>query len=77
MEYKERKTATYADWARTDEYYTSFCVPADKALEYTLANSKANGLPDIEVSPAEGLFLKLVAKSVGARKILEIGTLGG
>lgn len=77
MDFEDRKTTTYEDWARTDEYYSSFCVPEDQGLEHAIKNSAANGLPAIEVSPAQGLFLQLLVKAVGARKILEIGTLGG
>src|SRR5882724_9105755 len=46
-------------------------------LDAALAASKKAGLPAIEVSPPAGKLLMLLAKMVGARKILEIGTLGG
>ncbi|EPQ54224.1 S-adenosyl-L-methionine-dependent methyltransferase [Gloeophyllum trabeum ATCC 11539] len=69
--------ATYEDWKREDEYHKSFLLEPDEALEYALANSEANGLPDIAVTPAQGKYLKLLALSVGAKRILELGTLGG
>jgi len=52
-------------------------IPQDEALGEIAENSRANGLRDIAVSPAQGKFLNLVARSIGAKKILEVGTLGG
>ncbi|KAF8065054.1 O-methyltransferase-domain-containing protein [Lyophyllum atratum] len=65
------------DWARSDAYHNSFLLEKDNILEATHANSIANGLPNIAVSPAQGKFLKLLASSIGAKRILEVGTLGG
>lgn len=42
-----------------------------------MKNSKAQGLPNIAVSTAQAKFLNLLAKTVGAKRILEVGTLGG
>jgi len=64
-------------WTRTDAYHQSFLLPRDEVLEKNRENSKANGLMDIAVDPAQGKFLHLLARSIGAKKILEIGTLGG
>ncbi|OCH95543.1 O-methyltransferase family 3 protein [Obba rivulosa] len=64
-------------WARSDQYHNSFLIPADEALEYARKNSNANGLPEIAVSTAQGKFLNLLARSIGAKRILEVGTLGG
>ena len=47
------------------------------ALEFTYKNSLANGLRDISVSTSQGKFLAVQAKLIGAKNILEIGTLGG
>ncbi|TFK46091.1 O-methyltransferase family 3 protein [Heliocybe sulcata] len=69
--------ATYEDWAREDSYHKSFLMARDEVLEYALANSEAKGLPDIAVTPAQGKYLKLLAQSIGAKRILELGTLGG
>jgi predicted O-methyltransferase YrrM len=64
-------------WSRVDDYIVDRLAPADPALEAALeANAKA-GLPGIDVSPAQGKFLHLLAKMIQARRILEIGTLGG
>ncbi|KZT29836.1 O-methyltransferase family 3 protein [Neolentinus lepideus HHB14362 ss-1] len=69
--------ATYEDWAREDNYHKSFLMPRDEVLEHAISNSEANGLPDIAVTPAQGKHLKLLAQSAGAKRILELGTLGG
>src|SRR5690606_3314940 len=50
---------------------------ADPALEAALAANSAAGLPPIDVSPAQGKLLHLLARQAGARRILEVGTLGG
>ncbi|OBZ75310.1 O-methyltransferase MdmC [Grifola frondosa] len=64
-------------WERCDAYHNSFLIPSDDALEHARKNSDENGLPAIAVSTAQGKFLNLLARSIGAKKILEVGTLGG
>jgi predicted O-methyltransferase YrrM len=64
-------------WSAVDRYITDLLVPQDKALEAALAASAAAGLPAINVAPNQGKLLHLLAQTVGARQILEIGTLGG
>lgn len=49
----------------------------DVAVEAALANAAKAGLPGIEISAAQGRFLQIMALTIGARRILEIGTLGG
>jgi predicted O-methyltransferase YrrM len=66
-----------ADWARVDSYIAERLVPADPALEAALEANRAARLPAIDVSPTEGRLLHILARMVGARRILEIGTLGG
>lgn len=68
---------TIADWERSDNYHNSHLLQKDQTLDFTLQNSDANGLPAIAVSPAQGKLLNLLAKSIGAKRILEVGTLGG
>jgi len=64
-------------WTAVDRYFNQALVPPDLALEAALnANSRA-GLPAIGVSPSQGKLLYLMAMIQGARRILEIGTLGG
>lgn len=64
-------------WTAVDEYFTGLLAPADPALTAALAASEAAGLPAHQVAPNQGKFLQLLALLVGARAILEIGTLGG
>lgn len=60
-----------------DGYIESLFLESDETLERTLRTSDEAGLPEIQISPAQGKLLYLLAKLVGARRILEIGTLGG
>jgi predicted O-methyltransferase YrrM len=64
-------------WTAVDRYFSNLLVPEDPALESALRESAAAGLPAIHVSPNQGKLLQLLAQSQGARRILEIGTLGG
>jgi predicted O-methyltransferase YrrM len=66
-----------AAWSAMDDYIGEVLLGPDTALERALAESRAAGLPDIAVSPAQGKMLMLLAQMQGARRILEIGTLGG
>jgi predicted O-methyltransferase YrrM len=64
-------------WTAVDRYFGDLLVSADPALEAALAASAAAGLPAINISPVQGKLLHVLARSIGARNILEIGTLGG
>jgi predicted O-methyltransferase YrrM len=64
-------------WSAVDSYLNDLLVPHDPALEAVLKASAEAGLPPISVSPSQGKLLHLLARLQGARKILEIGTLGG
>ena len=64
-------------WQAVDDYYASVFLPADPVMDAVLAHSEAGGLPSIQVSPLQGRMLMLLAQAMGARRILEIGTLGG
>ncbi|WP_136163344.1 O-methyltransferase [Sphingomonas flavalba] len=64
-------------WKAVDAYIADRLLPPDPALDAALAANAAGGLPAIDVSPAQGKFLHLLARIVGARRILEVGTLGG
>ncbi|KAJ6545459.1 O-methyltransferase family 3 protein [Mycena capillaripes] len=77
MSRQEPQTTTPEDWSRSDQYHNSFLHTEDEILSAALKNSTANGLPEIAVSAAQGKFLNLLASSIGAKKILEVGTLGG
>jgi predicted O-methyltransferase YrrM len=64
-------------WTAVDRYFSETLVPSDPVLDAALqANTKA-GLPAIDVAPNQGKFLQLLVQLRGARRILEIGTLGG
>ncbi|MFN7397899.1 MAG: O-methyltransferase [Sandaracinobacter sp.] len=65
------------DWDAVDRYIGDRLLGADPALEGALAANAAAGLPPIDVSPAQGRMLELLARMAGARRILEVGTLGG
>ena len=64
-------------WTAVDKYFTDALVPNDPVLESVLAAQSAAGLPAINVAPNQGKLLHLLARIQGARRILEIGTLGG
>jgi len=64
-------------WTAVDRYITDLVVRPDPALDAALRDSAAAGLPAINVSPSQGKLLHLLARAQGARRILEIGTLGG
>ncbi len=64
-------------WTAVDSYITDLFVPPDGALNAALQASETAGLPTINVSPPQGKFLQLLARAIGARAILEMGTLGG
>ncbi|HEY7049349.1 MAG TPA: O-methyltransferase [Jatrophihabitantaceae bacterium] len=64
-------------WTAVDHYFDAALAPNDAALDAALKASAAGGLPAIQVSAAQGKHLQLLARSVGARRILEVGTLGG
>src|SRR5947209_19277560 len=64
-------------WAEVDDYIGGQLIAQDADLDAALAHSAASGLPSIAVSAAQGKLLHLIARSIGARRILEVGTLGG
>lgn len=63
-------------WTAVDNYYADLLVTPDAALDAALRDSGSAGLPSIHVAPNQGKLLHLLARSIGAKKILEIGTLG-
>lgn len=63
-------------WRRVDTYLTETLVGHDPGLEQAVADQNAAGLPPIEVAPVNGKLLHLIARMSGARRVLEIGTLG-
>jgi predicted O-methyltransferase YrrM len=64
-------------WRRVDDYFEERLGLSDGALDAALKDSSAAGLPPINVTPAQGKLLSLFATACKARRILEVGTLGG
>lgn len=64
-------------WTAVDKYIGEVLLPPDSVFDAAVRESDAAGLPSIQVSPPQGKLLHILAKSIGARRILEIGTLGG
>jgi caffeoyl-CoA O-methyltransferase len=71
------QTSTDPQWSRVDHYLEDLFTPPDPALQATLDSTHDAGLPEIQVSATQGKLLHVLAKAVGARRILEIGTLAG
>jgi len=68
--------ANQNQWTAVDRYFEESIVAQDSVLRAALETSQAANLPPIQVTPALGKFLHLIALNAGARNILEIGTLG-
>ncbi len=64
-------------WAEVDEYVSGLLAPGDEALEAALKAGVDAGLPEIQVSPPQARLLEILARSIGARTMLEFGTLAG
>jgi len=64
-------------FTRVDEYLVEALLDRDEILDQALSDSRAAGLPAINVAPNQGKLLQLLAEMAGATRILEIGTLGG
>jgi len=73
----ERLNPPDIGWQAVDAYIDDHLLADDAVLAAALAANAAAGLPDIDVSPTQGKMLHLLARMAGARRILEIGTLGG
>ncbi|WP_433612133.1 O-methyltransferase [Prescottella agglutinans] len=69
--------ADRAHWVEVDDFLVETVVGTDEDLAVALAANATAGLPPIDVSPAQGKFLNLLARMVGATRVLEVGTLGG
>jgi predicted O-methyltransferase YrrM len=72
-----RQDLTQKLWTTVENYLDALLISPDAALDAALADSAKAGLPAIAVTPSQGKLLHLLAKMHGARRILEIGTLGG
>src|SRR5947208_1468889 len=66
-----------ATWSAVDDFINAALLPSDDALSGALRDSDAAGLPPINVTPAQGRLLHILAQTQGAKSILEVGTLAG
>ncbi|HAT1627323.1 TPA: O-methyltransferase [Klebsiella oxytoca] len=64
-------------WSAVDNYLVEALIPNDPLLNQVLENNQRAGLPAIDVAANQGQFLALLVRMTGARRILDIGTLGG
>jgi predicted O-methyltransferase YrrM len=64
-------------WTAVDTYIAQNLIPSDPSLDETMKANADAGLPSIDVSPTQGKLLHLLARIQGAKRILEVGTLGG
>jgi predicted O-methyltransferase YrrM len=64
-------------WTEVDDYLAALLTPPDAALDAAVEAGVQKGLPQIQVAPNQGKLLQLLARAIGARSILEIGTLAG
>ncbi len=64
-------------WTAVDDYFHSLFSPHDDVLAMVLQSGIEAGLPEIQVSPNLGKMLEVMVRSIGARTVLEIGTLAG
>jgi len=77
MAQPEKRAMSQQIWTAVDHYLDDVLVGHDAALDAALRESAEAALPPINVAPTQGKLLNLLARSIGARSILEIGTLGG
>jgi predicted O-methyltransferase YrrM len=64
-------------WSSVDSYFSQALIPSTEIFEAALNANRAAELPAIDVTPLQGKFLELLIRATGARRVLEVGTLGG
>lgn len=64
-------------WTEVDQYFAGLLAPHDAALDAALKTNRKERLPAIDVSPLLGKFLHVMVQMTHARRVLEIGLLGG
>jgi predicted O-methyltransferase YrrM len=77
LQRRPKPTTRAEQWSEVDRYIVDHLVAPDPDLDAALEASAVAGLPAINVAPNQGKLLMLLAQAIGARRILEIGTLGG
>jgi len=73
----DQESSAQEKWTAVDRYFSDQLKLTDAALEAALVANKAAELPAIDVAPNQGKLLQLFAQLIGAKRILEVGTLGG
>jgi predicted O-methyltransferase YrrM len=64
-------------WVKVDGYVNETVAQNDEALDSAMKANAEAGLPNIDVTASQGKFLHVLALATGAKRVLEIGTLGG
>ena len=64
-------------WTAVDQYFSGLLAPSDEPLDAALKANRKAGLPPIDVSPLQGKFLHVLVQMTQAKRVLEIGLLGG
>lgn len=64
-------------WTNVDSYFSRALIKADKTLDSAIKANRKADLPPIDVTPLQGRFLEVLVRAAAARRVLEIGTLGG
>lgn len=64
-------------FGQVDQYISGLLAPEDEVLKQTIASLEESGIPQISVTATQGKFLQVLALLCGAKKVLELGTLGG
>src|SRR5580693_1947621 len=72
-----RKVAVEPVWASVDRYFGDLLAPSDEKLESVVKANRKARLPAIDVSPLQGKFLNVLVQMTQAKRVLEIGLLGG
>jgi predicted O-methyltransferase YrrM len=72
-----RSKSGQALWTEVDWYFSDLLAPSDALLDAAVKANRAARLPAIDVSPLQGKFLNVLVQMTQARRVLEIGLLGG
>jgi predicted O-methyltransferase YrrM len=64
-------------WTAVDKYFADALIAPDEAMEAAVRSNREADLPAIDVTPLQGKFLEVLVRAIGAKRVLEIGTLGG
>jgi predicted O-methyltransferase YrrM len=68
---------TQEKWTQVDEFFDSRLLESDPLMDSVQETADGAGLPLIQVTPSQGKFLALLVGMTKAKRVLEVGTLGG